>query len=76
MEKELQEVKRELKRIMTIQPEDNLRFLVNQIQVGNITVSEKERVLNILNEVDLGIKNLKDKNNKLIDRKKKQKSED
>lgn len=71
MEKELKEVKAELKRIMSIQPEDNLRFLVNQIEVGNITTSDNRRVLNILNEVNLGIKNLKDKNNKLIDRKKK-----
>ena len=72
MEQELKEVKAELKRIMSIQPEDNLRFLVNQIEVGNITTSDNRRVLNILNEVNLGIKNLKYKNNKLIDRKKKQ----
>ena len=71
MEQELKKVKSELKRIMSIQPEDNLRFLVNQIEVGNITTSDNRRVLNILNEVNLGIKNLKDKNNKLIDRKKK-----
>lgn len=76
MEKELKEVKAELRRIMSIQPEDNLRFLVNQIEVGNITTSDNKRVLNILNEVNLGIKNLKDKNSKLINRKKKQKSED
>jgi hypothetical protein len=72
MEQELKEVKAELKRITSIQPEDNLRFLVNQIEVGNISTSDNKRVLNILNEVNLGIKNLKDKNNKLIDRKKKQ----
>lgn len=52
---EEQKLKTELRRINGIQPEDNLAFLINQINLDNITVSDKPRVLNILNEIRLGI---------------------
>jgi len=71
MEKEIKQLKAELKDIKSIQPNDNLNYLVNMISYGNITTSDDKTVLNILNRIDLGIKNLKAKNNKLIERKKK-----
>lgn len=57
-EDEYKKVKKELDSIKQIQPEDNLRFLINQIDRNNIIVGEKTKVLNILNNVNLGIKNL------------------
>lgn len=65
MSEEITKIKSELNRIKAIAPNDNLRYLVNQIELNNIKVSEKERVLNILNEIDLGIKNLTDKLNNI-----------
>lgn len=70
-EKELSQLKTELTRIKSIKPDDNLRFLQNQIEVGNITTSDTKRVLNILNEIDLGIKKQDDKINSLTVRNKK-----
>lgn len=61
MEEELKRVKAELKHIRGITPDDNLRYLINQITVGNIEVSEKDKVLVILGEVDSGILNQRDK---------------
>lgn len=63
LEKENKELKAELKQIKSIQPEDNLRYLVRNFELDNIKVDEKERVLNILNEVNKGILNLKHKLN-------------
>jgi hypothetical protein len=65
MSEEITKIKSELNRIKAIAPDDNLRYLVNQIELNNIKVSEKDRVLNILNEIDLGIKNLTDKLNSI-----------
>ena len=70
-EKELSQLKTELTRIKAIKPDDNLRFLQNQIEVGNITTSDNKRVLNILNEIDLGIKKQDDKINSLTVKNKK-----
>lgn len=64
MKEKEKELQNELNRINEIQPDDNLRYLINQVEVGNIEVSEKDRVLNILNEVKLGITSLSDKYNK------------
>lgn len=61
MEQENKKLKAELNRINGIQPDDNLNFLVNQIMVGNITTNNNKRVLNILNEVKLGISTLSEK---------------
>jgi hypothetical protein len=65
MSNEESKLRTELKRIQNINPDENLRYLVNQIELDNIKVSEKERVLNILNEINLGIVSLIDKNMKL-----------
>jgi len=65
MSNEESKLRTELKRIQNITPDDNIRYLVNQIELDNIKVSEKERVLNILNEINLGIISLIEKNIKL-----------
>jgi hypothetical protein len=65
MSNEESKLRTELKRIQNITPDENLRYLVNQIELDNIKVSEKERVLNILNEINLGIISLIEKNMKL-----------
>jgi len=65
MSNEESKLRTELKRIQNITPDDNIRYLVNQIELDNIKVSEKERVLNILNEINLGIVSLIEKNMKL-----------
>lgn len=58
IEQENKELRAELKQIKSIQPEDNLRYLVRNFELDKIKVDEKDRVLNILNEVNKGIKNL------------------
>ena len=63
----------ELDRINSIQPDDNLKFLINQISIDNIEVTDKSRVLNILNEVKLGITALTEKLNQERSKNKKQK---
>jgi len=63
----------ELDRINGIQPDDNLSFLINQISIDNIEVTDKSRVLNILNEIKLGITALTEKLNKERSKNKKQK---
>ena len=65
MSNEESKLRTELNRIQCIKPDENLRYLVNQIELDNIKVSEKERVLNILNEINLGIISLIEKNMKL-----------
>lgn len=55
LKRQIEELQAEIRRRDSIQPEDNLRFLMNQIQVDNITTSDKNRVLTILNEVRLGL---------------------
>jgi len=56
MENELKNIKAELKDIKSITPNDNLRFLQNQIEVGNIQPTDSFRVLTILKRVELGMK--------------------
>lgn len=51
------ELRTEVRRRDGIQPDDNLRYLINQVWIGNIKVEEKDRVLNILNEVRMGMVN-------------------
>lgn len=58
LEEKYQEVKKKLNTIESTTPEDNIRYLINQIEVDNITVSEKERVLAILEKVKSSIQNL------------------
>ena len=57
LKKQLAEAKAEVRRRDGIQPDDNLRYLINQVWTGNIKVEEKDRVLNILNEVRMGLVN-------------------
>ena len=56
MEDELKELKAELKDIKSITPNDNLRFLQNQIELGNIKSDDSFRILTILKRVELGMK--------------------
>lgn len=65
LKRQVKELQDEISRRDSIQPEDNLRFLMNQIQVENITTSDKNRVLTILNEVRLGMVAKDDKINEL-----------
>jgi hypothetical protein len=65
---ELEKTKAELNSIKSINPDNNLRYLINQIEVGNIKTSNNEKVLNILNEVKKGIQNI---NHKLYKKKEK-----
>tara|TARA_R110000782_G_scaffold229306_1_gene315712 strand:- start:295 stop:534 length:240 start_codon:yes stop_codon:yes gene_type:complete len=55
MEDELKELKAELKDIKSITPNDNLRFLQNQIELGNIKPTDSFRILTILKRVELGL---------------------
>ena len=61
LKKQLAEAKAEARRRDGIQPDDNLRYLINIIWTGNVEVSEKDRVLNILNEVRMGLVNKDEK---------------
>ena len=58
LEEKYTEVKRRLDLIEAQTPEDNVRYLINQINIDNITVSEKDRVLRILVLIQDSIKSL------------------
>ena len=62
-EEEYKKIKSELDLIKRTSPDDNINFLINQINVGNITTSDNDRVINILNVSQDGIKQLNKKLN-------------
>lgn len=65
MQDELKKVKSEIKDILSIQPEDNLRFLQNQIELGNIKMEQSFRVLTILKRIEIGMQANENKINEL-----------
>jgi hypothetical protein len=60
-EKEYKKVKKELEDVKSIQPNDNVNYLIRQFDYGNFTTNEKEKVLNILKRAEDGIKMLTSK---------------
>jgi hypothetical protein len=57
-EEEYKKTKSALDLIERTYPDDNLNFLINQINVGNITTSNNDNVIKILKTANDGVKKL------------------